>query len=69
MTEVAPTIDTLERQMRETIVAFTRSLEPCPDSGRISFAQIADLKFDRNDVDCNDEPLLVTRKMVETDEE
>lgn len=69
MEEVVPTIDTLERQMRETNSAFTRSLKPCPDSGRISFAQIADLKLDRNDVDCNDEPLLVTRKMVETDEE
>jgi hypothetical protein len=70
MAESAPTIDTLERQMRETVGApFTRALEPCPNSGRISFAQIADLKIDRNDVDCNDERLLVTRKMVETDEE
>ena len=73
----SPTIDTLERQIRAPIVkpdqdpqlGFTRTLKPCPNSGRISFAQIADLRLDRNDVDCDDAPLLVTRKMVETDDE
>ena len=77
MIDEMPTIDTLERQMRAPIVkpnedpqlGFTRTINPCPNSGRISFAQIADLRLDRDDVDCNDEPLLVTRKMVETDEE
>lgn len=77
MIDEVPTIDTLERQIRAPIVkppedpqlGFTRTLKPCPNSGRISFAQIADLKLDRTDVDCDDAPLLITRKMVETDEE
>ena len=67
----SPTIDTLERQVRsgpidgstdEQQLGFSRDINPCPKSGRITFKQIGDLIGQEGDIDCDDEELMICRE-------
>jgi hypothetical protein len=64
-----PTFNTLERQMTargsNRSTGFSRELKACPESGRISFADIAGTRGERSNVNCDDEKFLITRKMID----